>query len=71
MEILSEEIYMVQLEGFVAKGNENKVCKLQKSIYELKQAPRQWYIKFDSVITSFGFVENKFDECIYMEICGS
>uniref|UniRef100_A0A2N9FX16 Integrase catalytic domain-containing protein n=1 Tax=Fagus sylvatica TaxID=28930 RepID=A0A2N9FX16_FAGSY len=45
---LEEEIYMVQLEGFEAKGKEHKVCRLKKSLYGLKQAPRQWYKKFDS-----------------------
>ena len=33
---LDETIYMVQLEGFITKGQEKKVSKLKKSIYELK-----------------------------------
>ena len=33
-------IYMVQPEAFVVKGQEKKVCKLQRSIYGLKQASR-------------------------------
>jgi len=37
---LEEEIYMDQSEGFIAKGQENKVCKLVKSLYGLKQAPK-------------------------------
>ena len=37
---LDETIYMVQPEGFIAKGQEKKLCKLQKSIYGLKQASR-------------------------------
>ena len=41
-----ETIYMVQPEGFVAKGQEKKVCKLQKSIYGLKQASRSWNLRF-------------------------
>ena len=33
---LDETIYMVKLEGFIKKGQEKKMCKLQKSIYGLK-----------------------------------
>ena len=55
---LEETIYMVQLEGFIAKGQEKKMCKLQKSIYELKQASRSWNIKFDQSVKSFGFVQS-------------
>jgi hypothetical protein len=40
-------------------------CHLRRSIYGLKQASRQWYIKFDQTIKKFGFKENKEDNCIY------
>jgi hypothetical protein len=40
-------------------------CHLRKSIYGLKQASRQWYLKFDETIRSFGFKENEEDNCIY------
>ena len=36
---LEEAIYMDQPDGFIAKGQEGKVCKLLKSLYGLKQAP--------------------------------
>ena len=44
---LEEEIYMQQPQGYEVKGKENLVCRLKKSLYDLKQAPRQWYLKFD------------------------
>ena len=44
---------------------------LKKSIYGLKQASRQWYFKFHDTITSFGFKENTFDRCIYLQVSGS
>ena len=62
---LEEEVYMKQPEGFSSSDGEHLVCKLQKSIYGLKQASRQWYLKFHNVISSFGFFENGMDQCIY------
>jgi hypothetical protein len=37
---LEEEIYMTQSDGLVVNGQKDKVCKLQKSLYDLKQAPK-------------------------------
>ncbi|CAL9017000.1 unnamed protein product [Prunus brigantina] len=68
---LKEDIFMKQPPGFIERGKENFVCKLNKSIYGLKQASRQWYLRFDQVVTSFGFVENRFDNCIYMKMVKS
>ena len=52
---LEEEVYMDQPEDFSIEGKEHLACKLKKSIYGLKQASRQWYLKFNDTITSFGF----------------
>ena len=40
---LKEEIYMTQPLWFKAAGKEKLACKLEKSLYSLKQLPRQWY----------------------------
>ena len=68
---LEEEIYMLQPKGFGEKGKENMVCKLNRSIYGLKQASRQWYILFDNAITSYGFSMTEGDHCIYTKVIGS
>ena len=67
---LNEEVYMMQPEGFVANDSGTLVCRLKKSIYGLKQASRQWYLKFHNVVASYGFVENKVDQCIYCKVSG-
>ena len=59
---LEEEIYMAQPEGY-ARGV--KVCLLQKSLYGLKQSPRQWYKKFDMFMLGIGFKRSTFDLCVY------
>ncbi|KAL4271452.1 hypothetical protein GQ457_13G004180 [Hibiscus cannabinus] len=68
---LEEEVYMKQPEGFSSSDGDNLVCKLKKSIYGLKQASRQWYLKFHEVISSFDFVENIMDHCIYQKVSES
>jgi hypothetical protein len=42
-----------------------------QSIYGLKQASQQWYIKFYNVIVSYGFIKNIVDQYIYLKISGS
>ena len=60
-----EEIYMLQLKGFIAKNQEHMVCKLKRSICGLKQASRSWNIRFDQAIKSFGFEQNLDEPCVY------
>lgn len=68
---LEEEVYVDQLQGFIITEKENLVCILKRSIYGMKQASRQWYLKFNDAITSYGFTENTVDKCIYMNVSGS
>lgn len=64
---LDEEIYMEQLEGFVQDRNRKFVYKLKKSLYGLKQSPRQWYKKFDSSMVSQDFVRSEYAHCVYFK----
>ncbi|WCJ18000.1 Transposon Ty1-LR1 Gag-Pol polyprotein [Euphorbia peplus] len=64
---LEEEIYMQQPEGFVQPGHEHLVCKLKKSLYGLKQSPRQWYKRFDSYMKKIGYKRCEYDCCVYVK----
>ena len=64
---LKEDIYIIQLEGFIVQGQENLVCKLKKSLYGRKQTPRQWYKKFDSFMHKIGFKRYEADHCCYVK----
>ena len=64
---LNEEIYMDQPEGFISLGQEKKVCRLVKSLYGLRQTPKQWHEKFGKVIMSNVFTINECDKCVYVK----
>jgi len=70
-EDLEGDVYMGQPVGFTREGKEHKVCKLKRSIYELKQASQQWYLKFNDIIVSFGFKKNIVYQCIYLKVSES
>uniref|UniRef100_A0A251TBB6 Putative ribonuclease H-like domain, Reverse transcriptase, RNA-dependent DNA polymerase n=1 Tax=Helianthus annuus TaxID=4232 RepID=A0A251TBB6_HELAN len=48
-QIEDEEVYMKIPQGF-SKDNENRVCRLRKTLYGLKQASRNWYQKFTNAL---------------------
>ncbi|GJY46641.1 retrotransposon protein, putative, ty1-copia subclass [Tanacetum coccineum] len=64
---LSEDVYIVQHEAFVDPKHSNKVCKLQRSIYGLKQASRSWNKRFDVEIKKIGFTQNPDEPCVYLK----
>nr|GEV33202.1 retrotransposon protein, putative, Ty1-copia subclass [Tanacetum cinerariifolium] len=64
---LDEDIYIVQPEGFVDPNRPRKVCKLQRSIYGLKQASRNWNKRFDKEIKKFGFAQNLDEPCVHQK----
>ena len=62
---LDEEIYMTQPLGFRAAGKDKLVCRLKKSLYGLKQSPRQWYRLFDGFMIGHSYTQSQFDPCVY------
>ena len=63
-EELDEEVDMIQPKGFTSI-DESKMCKLQRSIYGLKQASQSWNIHFDRMIKTYGFIKNGEESYIY------
>ncbi len=66
---LEEEIYMEQPEGFTQEGA-HLVCKLHKSLYELKQSPRAWNQKLDVLLKNIEFVRSDRDFSVYVAQVG-
>lgn len=64
---LEEEIYMEQPEGYIQPGQENLVCKLQKSLYGLKKSPRCWNTAFREYMELIHFSQSTADPCIYIK----
>jgi hypothetical protein len=66
---LDEDIYLEQPQGFRQWGpnGEELVCKLQKAIYGLKQASRNWFLTINEwLINDYGMVPTHADTCVYI-----
>ncbi|KAL2497738.1 cysteine-rich RLK (RECEPTOR-like protein kinase) 8 [Abeliophyllum distichum] len=64
---LDENFYMNQPIDFIDKHKSDHVCLLKKSLYGLKQSPRQWNKRFDTFMLSLGFNRSEFDHCLYFK----
>lgn len=63
---LHEEVYMTLPHG-LSGYDESKVCKLQKSLYGLKQANKQWYSKLSTFLLSLGYTQSQADHSLYVK----
>jgi hypothetical protein len=60
---LSEMVFCSQPTGF---AKPDLVCRLNKTLYRLKHAPRAWYSRFTTYLTSLGFIEAKLDTSLFI-----
>ncbi|GJX30572.1 retrovirus-related pol polyprotein from transposon TNT 1-94 [Tanacetum coccineum] len=65
-DILREEVYVSQPNGFVDQDNPNHVYKLKKALYGLKQAPRAWYDLLSKFLLSQGFFKGTVDPTLFI-----
>jgi len=68
---LSETVYCAQPAGFEDTTHPDYVCRLNRSLCGLKQAPRAWYSRFAAYLLSLGFVEAKSDTSLFVYHRGS
>jgi hypothetical protein len=70
-DIIEEEVYIEQPQGFEVHDRETHVCRLKKALYGLKQAPRAWYSRIDSYLQGMGFTKSEADPNLYFLLVGS
>ncbi|WVZ53348.1 LOW QUALITY PROTEIN: hypothetical protein U9M48_004308 [Paspalum notatum var. saurae] len=63
---LVEEVYVARPPGFTATGHEEKVLRLHKALYGLRQAPRAWNAKLDASLHELGFTRSKCEHGLYV-----
>ena len=62
---LDEEIYMHIPPGF--EGNTtNKMCKLKKAMYGLKQSHKAWFGRFAKVMKEFEYKQSQGDHIVFI-----
>ena len=66
---LDEEVYMKVPKGI--PNPSNKVCRLKKSLYGLKQASRHWFSKLNSTLVSLGYQQSKNDYSLFINKCST
>jgi hypothetical protein len=66
--VIEEEVYIEQPQGFEVEDRKTHVCKLKKALYRLKQAPRAWYGRIDSFLTSLGLTKSKAYFNLYFKV---
>jgi hypothetical protein len=63
---LSKEVYMIQPFGVAHPQHPTHICKLQKALYVLKQAPRAWFSRLSSKLLTLGFHSSQSDTSLFI-----
>ncbi|RVW86277.1 Retrovirus-related Pol polyprotein from transposon RE1 [Vitis vinifera] len=53
--------------GFEESMAKNQVCKLQKSLYGLKQSPRAWFDRFTKAVLKLGYKQGQADHTLFVK----
>jgi histone deacetylase 1/2 len=64
--VLEEKVYMKQPPGFKSSATPDYISKLDKALYDLKQAPRAWYSRLSFKLHTLGFAPSKADTSLIL-----
>jgi len=53
--------------GYPSSSKEKMACKLQQTLYGLKQSPRVWFGRFSSAIGKYGFQQSNSDHTLFLK----
>ena len=65
-EVIQEEVFIEQPEGFNVENKELHVCRLQRALHGLKHAPRAWYSRINNYLREMGFQRSEADHNLYL-----
>ena len=66
--VVEEVVYVEQPLGFETHDRKTHVCKLENSLYGLKQSPRTWYDRMGNFLISLVFTKSKEDSNLYFKV---
>jgi hypothetical protein len=64
--VLEDDVYMKQPSGYESSTHPLNVCKLDKTLYGLKQVLRAWYSRLSMKLIKLGFVTSKADTSLFI-----
>jgi hypothetical protein len=68
--LIQEEVYIEKPLEFEVHERESHVCRLKKTLYGMKQAPKAWYSRIDAYLQQLGFEKSEADPNLYFIVVG-
>ena len=65
---IEEEVYLEQPMGYMEKWHENKILKLKRAFYGLKQILRAWNNRIDKYFQDNNFIKCPHENALYMKV---
>ena len=64
---MEEEVYIELPPGVNSNLCKGEVYRLKKSLYGLKQSPREWFGRFSATMKEFGYKQSNSDHTLFIK----